>query len=533
VLPGRRGTRRSALVQQRCGDAHALTGRRQETTVNAGATGTTDRLPAPATAEPARRADRGSVIALVVAALLGAAASTYLVVAGTTLGSHLFVEDLWFFENSEALSPDELGSTAAKTWNAVALAVWAAAWLLALVAVRRGVAARWLLLVGGLWSVPLLVGPPLFSGDAYFYTAIGAAVQSGIDPYEFGPGVLGGDWAVRGAEEFWRFEPTPYSPPFVFLLSGLARLFDKDLISSFVALRVLSVAAWALSAWVMVKIARRCGVAADRAVWLGAINPLVLLHVVSAAHNDALMVALVLVGLWLALCGRPLVGILFCVAAAGIKVIALVAVFVIGVDYARRQTTWPARLRALVVAGGLGAGAFALSVQLSGYGWGWLDNLEVPGKALEPLTPATALAVTLDAGDPPIDGARQAFLVAGVVLTLLCTLLLRRWGLARVMAWVFVIVIVTGSVVWPWYLLWPTMIFAAAGTRSERVMSVVWSVLLLFATQPGGQSVLGLLTRPEVDQVVLWVYVAVLVGGIAWALRSRPWRARQDGVRTP
>ncbi len=496
-------------------------------------TGTTDRLPAPATAEPARHADRASVVALVVAALLGAAAATYLVVAGTTLGSHLFVEDLWFFGNSDALSPDELGDTAAKTWNAVALGVWAAAWLLALVAVRRGVAARRLVLVGIVWSLPLLVGPPLFSGDAYFYTAIGAAVQSGVDPYEFGPGILGADWVVRGAEEFWRFEPTPYSPPFVFLLSGLARVFDKDLISVFVALRVLSVAAWALSAWVMVKIARHYGVAANRAVWLGAINPLVLLHIVSAAHNDAFMVALVLVGLWMAVIGRPLLGILFCVAAAGIKVIALVAVFVIGVDYARRQTTWPARLRALAVAGGLGAGAFALCVQLSGYGWGWLDNLEVPGKALEPLTPATALAVTIDLDDPPIDGVRQVALVIGVVATLLFTLLLRRWGPVRVTGWVFVVVILTGSVVWPWYLLWPTMIFAAAGTRSERVMAAVWSVLLLFATQPGGQSVLGLLSRPEVEQVVLWVYVAVLVGGIAWALRSRPWRARQDGALTP
>jgi hypothetical protein len=100
----------------------------------------------------------------------------------------------------------------------------------------------------------------------------------------------------------------------------------------------------------------------------------------------------------------------------------------------------------------------------------------------------------------------------------------------RVTGWVFVVVIATGSVVWPWYLLVPTMLFAAAGTRSERTMAAVWSVLLLFATQPGGQSVLALLSHPEVEQYVLWSYVALFAGGLAWALRSRPWRARQDLV---
>lgn len=487
-----------------------------------------DLTPAPTRTPAPRGIDSLAVGSFAVATLLGAAAATYLVVAGTTLGSHLFVEDLWFFDNSEALSPAEMGNAAAKTWNAIVLGVWAAAWVLLLVAVRRGVAARWLFLVGTVWSVPLVVGPPLFSGDAYFYTAIGAAVRLGVDPYEQGPGVLGDEWAVRGAEEFWRFEPTPYSPPFIFLLSGLARGFDKDLLSSFVALRVLSVAALAVSAYFLIKLAQHHGVQANRAVWLGVMNPLVLLHVVSAAHNDALMVALILPGLLLAVRGHPLLGMLLCVAAAGIKVIALVAVFVIGVDYARRRATWPRKLGALLVAGGLGVGAFALSVQLAGYGWGWLENLDTPGKALEPLTPATALAVTLDYDDPPIDGVRQVFLVVGVVATLMFTTLLKRWGLLRVTGWVFVVVIATGSVVWPWYLLLPTMIFAAAGTRSERAMAAVWSVLLLFATQPGGQSVLGLLSRPEVDQVALWSYVVLVVGGLAWALKGRFWRARQD-----
>jgi hypothetical protein len=256
----------------------------------------------------------------------------------------------------------------------------------------------------------------------------------------------------------------------------------------------------------------------------------VLLHVVSAAHNDALMVALILPGLWLAVRGRPLWGVLLCVAAAGVKVIALVAVVAIGVDYARRQTGWPARLRALLVAGGLGAGAFALTVQLAGYGWGWLDNLEVPGKASEPATPATALAVTLDSVDPPWDGVRLVLLIAGVVVSLLLTTRLRAWGLVPVTAWIFVVVILTGPALWPWYLIWPTVLFAAAGTRVERSLATVWSVIFLFMPLPGGQSLLNRIDRPLIDQIVFGIYVALLLAGIGWAMRHRTWRARQDGA---
>ena len=217
-------------------------------------------------------------------------------------------------------------------------------------ALRRGIRARWLLVLGLVWSVPLVIGPPLFTADPWFYTAIGNGVQLGVDPFEQGPGVLGDIEAVRGAEEFWRFSPTPYSPPFVALLSGLSWLLGQDVLAQLVAIRVLCVAAWAVCAVVVCRIARHLGGSPAVAMWLGAINPLVLLHLVSGAHNDALMLGLLLPGLLLALKGRPLLGILLCVAAAGIKATALIVVLVIGVDWARRQTTWPARLRALALA---------------------------------------------------------------------------------------------------------------------------------------------------------------------------------------
>lgn len=467
------------------------------------------------------RAGRGTVLLLAVSALLGAVGTTYLAVAGNSLGQHLFAPHLWFYDDHPDLTPAALGFDAARWWNAGALALWAGAWLLAGLALRRGARARWLLVVGLVWSVPLVIGAPLFTGDPWFYTAIGAAVQNGVDPFQYGPGVLGDVESVRGAEEFWRFSPTPYSPPFVALLSGLSWLFDERMLAVLVAVRVLCVAGWAVCALMVCRIAQRTGRSPAVAMWLGAINPLVLLHLVSGNHNDALMLALLLPGLLLALMDRPLLGTLLCVGAAGIKATALLAVLVIGVDWAQRQDGWPARLRALALVGGVGAGTFALSVQLSGWGWSFLGNLDTPGRALEALTPTTALAFTLDVGDPPIDGARQAGIVVAVVLSLLFLTRLRSWGLVRVVSWIALTVVLTGSVVWPWYLIWPTMLFAAAGVAAERLVVVLWSLVLLFTVLPGGHPVAALYERPGPDQIVLGVLGVAIVAGLVHVLLSR------------
>ncbi len=495
-------------------------------TVSTSVVGAASPAAAPAAPERPVRAGAGTVVLLVVGALLGLAGTTYLAVAGNSLGQHLRAPHLWFYDDNPDLTPAALGFEAARWWSSAALGAWAVAWLLVGLALRRGARARWLLVVGLVWSVPLVIGPPLFTGDPWFYTAIGAAVQQGVDPFEYGPGVLGNVESVRGAEEFWRFSPTPYSPPFVALLSGLSWLFDERMLPVLVAVRALCVAGWAVCALMVCRIAARLGGSPAVAMWLGAINPLVLLHLVSGNHNDALMLALLLPGLLLALLDRPLLGILLCVAAGGIKATALLAVLVIGVDWAQRQDGWPARIRALVLAGALGAGTFALSVQLSGWGWAFLGNLDTPGRALEALTPTTALAFTLDVDDPPIDGARQAGIVVAVVLSLLFLTRLRRWGLVRVTSWIALTVILTGSVVWPWYLIWPTMLFAAAGVAAERLVVVLWSVVLLFTVLPGGHPVLALYERPGPDQVVLVVLGVAVAAGLVHVLVRRLRRPR-------
>ncbi len=229
---------------------------------------------------------------LVVAAVLGAVATTYLAVAGPNVGIHLRGDHLWFFGSSSA-PPPSVGRWSAVALNNIALGVFAGAWLLVGLVVRRAkVSARVLLVVGAVWSIPLVIAPPLFSPDAYTYTALGAALNHGVDLYQFGPGAAGPISAVRGAEPSWLNTPSPYGPLFLDLISALSRLLGEHMLQVLVALRLLTLAAVGVLAILLTRLARLHGRGVVRALWLGVLNPLVLLSAVSANHNDTLMMVL-------------------------------------------------------------------------------------------------------------------------------------------------------------------------------------------------------------------------------------------------
>ena len=58
-----------------------------------------------------------------------------------------------------------------------------------------------------------------------------------------------------------------------------------------------------LIVWATPRLARRCGVAEVSALWLGAANPLLFMHLVAGIHNEALMLGLMLAGTEFALRG--------------------------------------------------------------------------------------------------------------------------------------------------------------------------------------------------------------------------------------
>ena len=146
--------------------------------------------------------------------------------------------------------------------------------------------------------LPLAVAPPMFSRDVYSYLAQSAILARGLDPYVLGPAEALGvdDPLTRSIPTIWRDTPAPYGPLFLVLGRGITALTGNDVVLGVLAHRVLALAGLAMIVWALPRLARRCGLDAGLALWLGAANPLVLFHLVSGIHNEALMIGLMLVG---------------------------------------------------------------------------------------------------------------------------------------------------------------------------------------------------------------------------------------------
>ncbi|GAB3984812.1 polyprenol phosphomannose-dependent alpha 1,6 mannosyltransferase MptB [Plantactinospora veratri] len=226
-------------------------------------------------------------------------------------------------------------------WAAGLVALTVTWWRLGVRVGRRpaSVPLGWLLRTGLLWAAPLLLAPPVGSRDAYAYACQGALWLDGVDPYSVG--VLPGGCVWSGAvPELWRETPTPYGPLALALAGGavaVARLVgsatDGQLLVAIGLLRAEALAGVVLAVACLPRLARAAGVDPVRATWLGLLSPLVGVHALGGAHNDALVLGLVLAALSLAAgrssalgAGRAglVVGALLGLAVA-IKVTAIVA----------------------------------------------------------------------------------------------------------------------------------------------------------------------------------------------------------------
>jgi hypothetical protein len=180
----------------------------------------------------------------------------------------------------------------------------------------RGASTGWLIATGALWALPLLVAPPLGSRDIFAYACQGAAYAHGLDPYSIGAQASSCRWAAA-VPELWRGTPAPYGPLWLPLAAGAASLAGASLWAAVTVLRMLALAGLVLAGWCLHRLARQCGVDPRTALWLGLLSPLVLVHAVSGAHNDALVTGLVLAGLVVAVAGRPATGSRRLLYAAG------------------------------------------------------------------------------------------------------------------------------------------------------------------------------------------------------------------------
>ncbi|MFF8537459.1 polyprenol phosphomannose-dependent alpha 1,6 mannosyltransferase MptB [Streptomyces sp. NPDC015532] len=392
-----------------------------------------------------------------------------------------------------------------------------AAWVLLGTVVRgpEPPAPRSLLLVLATWAAPLLLAPPLFSRDVYSYLAQGAMVDAHIDVYSYGPARLGGPLADEVAP-VWRSTTTPYGPVFLAVARGLSSLTRGELPAGLLGMRVVALLGVALMAAALPRLARHSGADPAAALWLGALNPLVLLHLVAGAHNDAIMLGLLGVGLVAARGRWPLAGIVLVTLAALVKApAALGLVAVIALRGRGRGHRGIARATATTVVVALATTAAATAV--AGTGYGWIAALKTPvsphnWSPTSVLGRATgALLHQLGSGLAPL--AMPVWHALGLAATV--GLLLFIWLRLRphpvyALGLSLAAVAVFGPAIRPWYALWGLFLIAAAApTGSVRDRVAAASAVLALAVLPSG-------SPADAGQAILAVSGGLLALVVLW-----------------
>ncbi|MFM9699717.1 polyprenol phosphomannose-dependent alpha 1,6 mannosyltransferase MptB [Streptomyces europaeiscabiei] len=435
---------------------------------------------------------------------LGLAGSAFLALGGETAGA-LPVQEL--------LSPTSGRGALGLVGVYFGVVLLITAWAL-LGKVIRGPeppAPRALLLVLAVWAAPLLLAPPLFSRDVYSYLAQGAMVDAHMDVYLHGPARLGGPLADEVAP-MWRHTATPYGPVFLAVASGLSGLTEGRIPAGLIGMRVIALLGVALMAAALPRLARHGGADPAVAVWLGALNPLVLLHLVAGAHNDALMLGLLGVGLVLARGRWYLLGVVLVTLAALVK--APAALGLAALVMMRGRT---GRVRTTAAALAVATATTAAVTALAGTGYGWIAALRTPVSP-QNWSPTSVLGRATGTllhgiGSDLAPLALPAWRAAGLLLTLAVVLfvwLRLRPGPVYALGLSLAAVAALGPAIRPWYALWGLFLIAAAA-RSILVQRrvAVASGMLALAVLPSGDPA-------DTAQVVLAVCGGVLAVVVLW-----------------
>ncbi|MDH6193785.1 alpha-1,6-mannosyltransferase [Mycobacterium frederiksbergense] len=426
-----------------------------------------------------------------------------------------------------------------------------------------------------LWAIPLLVAPPMYSKDVYSYLAQSEIGFIGLDPYRVGPATgLGLDHVFTlSVPSLWRETPAPYGPLFLWIGESISALTGENIVAAVLCHRIVVLLGVGLIVWATPRLARRCGVAEVSALWLGACNPLLFMHLVAGIHNEALMLGLMLAGTEFALRGvdataalipRPLtwphsredwehwypaamlvIGTVLITLSSQVKLPSLLALGFVAMALAwRLGGTIKAFLVASVPLGAISMAVMAVIGWASGLGFGWLSTLGTANVVRSWMSPPTLLAlgtgqvgILLGLGDHTtavlaLTRAIGVFMIAILVSWLLFAVLRGRLHPVGGLGVALGGTILLFPVVQPWYLLWAVIPLAAWATRPGFRGATIAITLVVGIFGPTANGDRFTLFQIVMATLASTVIVLILIG---LTYRRLPWRAsrRQDTSPPP
>src|SRR3954451_10544576 len=383
-------------------------------------------------------------------------------------------------------------------------------WLLAVNIVRRSPTAPnrvWLIAVA--WGAPFAVGPPFMDSTAYSYAAFGLLQRQGRDPYVHGPAVLGSRSVVSAIDPGARGTPSGVGPLGTLTQHLAVSISSGGTLGAVIVLRVVGVLAAIAIGRLAVQLA---GGQSAHALAMTVLNPLLLLYVVSAAHLDGVMVALLLGALVAASRRRWLWSVALAGLACAVMAQGYLAVPAIVVGHwlgRRRVSGWLIVGRDLAVA--------AAPVVVTGFavnhGFGWVPAVSKQFSAHTPFALATGLAKSMA---PIVRGASYDDLAAGARITTatatVCAVVYllvssRQRALERTVGYSLLALALLAPVLYPWYLLWGTMCLAPTAAGPRRIVVIALCAAGCVLDPPGFSP-----TTTHVVTAVALTTVAALTG---------------------
>ena len=368
-----------------------------------------------------------------------------------------------------------------------------------------------------MWGGPLLLCFPVFSQDVFSYWAQGGLLHADQNPYEAGVSGLPG-WFAAGADGLWAESPSPYGPLFLLYAQGVWFISNGVPEIAILAFRLLAVLGVALMLVVIPLLARSFGSQPGWALWLCLLNPLSLIVFIPAAHNDALMIGLVLAGAWYAVRGRRLAAVLLLIGAVAIKPIAMVVLPFAVLLTLKHTSSYLLRIRewvfsTIIAVILLGGGGWLLGV-----GVGWFTAALGAGSAVLQGAPIGLAGLGIGYVAAALTGAdvdtvaAWVYAAARIGSAVVLAVMLLRPRLGNPVLWAaygLTVVVLASSIIQPWYVLWILPLFAVVHVYRGRAL--VWVILLV--------TVLTLLPMVGQLSVAQWMETA-LVQGIVIAVAA-------------
>ena len=355
----------------------------------------------------------------------------------------------------------------------IAILVFSGAYAVLLALIKASpapaISKRWAIVLLGALQLIVFVGPILLSTDVFSYIAYARmGVEHGINPYMHGPIAIVNDPVYHYVGQDWKHVATAYGPLYTLISYPLAPL---GLVGAIWGMKLYAL----LASIGTLALVWRCARARDLdpvvAVLVVGANPLYIVYGLGGAHNDLIMLLLMMVAVSFTLAGRDASAAASVVAGALVK--ATVAVLLPFMILSRR--------RLAPILGAVGALVLGALLGYAVFGIHGIDVVAALNRdAAFVSTDSFATEIAHLFGKPGVFPVDHALLKVALVLIFL-HLLWRTWrGYDWVAAsgWTLLAISVTSTWLLAWYILWPLPLAVVA--RDRRLLAATLFIQGLF-----------------------------------------------------